>query len=105
MAARATFALKSGEWFRHVRFVIFAPDSHAQPCWVLTPGDLSGVINELREKIRGKMEGAKLLGVFSTGIVTFMLGTLIDTKKITELAEGPFLIFAAALAFLLATLL
>src|SRR5215470_13962288 len=32
MAARATFALKSGEWFRRVRFVIFAPDSHAQPC-------------------------------------------------------------------------
>src|SRR5258708_31074010 len=32
MAASATFALKSGEWFRRVRFVIFAPDSHAQPC-------------------------------------------------------------------------
>jgi hypothetical protein len=73
--------------------------------WVLTPGDASSVINELKEKIRGKMEGAKLLGVFSTGIVTFMLGTLIDTKKIADLAEGQFLIFAAALAFLLATLL
>src|SRR5260370_39696182 len=32
MAASATFALKSGKWFRRVRFVIFAPDSHAQPC-------------------------------------------------------------------------
>src|SRR5882757_9440934 len=32
MAASATFALKSGEWFRRVRFVIFAPDSHAKPC-------------------------------------------------------------------------
>src|SRR5258708_611254 len=32
MAASATFDLKSGEWFRRVRFVIFAPDSHAQPC-------------------------------------------------------------------------
>src|SRR5258707_14045502 len=32
MAASATFALKSGEWFRRVRFVIFAPGSHAQPC-------------------------------------------------------------------------
>ena len=32
IAARATLALKSGEWFRRVRFVILAPDSHAQPC-------------------------------------------------------------------------
>ena len=29
MAARATFALKAGEWFRRARFFIFAPDSQA----------------------------------------------------------------------------
>jgi hypothetical protein len=29
-AARATFALKAGVWFRRARFFIFAPDSQAQ---------------------------------------------------------------------------
>jgi hypothetical protein len=66
---------------------------------------VSGVINELKEKIRGKMEGAKLLGAFSTGILSFVLGMLIDTKKLADLGQGRFLIFAAALTFLLATLL
>jgi hypothetical protein len=32
MAANATFALKAGEWFRRVRFVIVSPDSRVQPC-------------------------------------------------------------------------
>jgi phosphohistidine phosphatase SixA len=73
--------------------------------WVLTPGDVSGVIDELKEKIRGKMEGAKLLGAFSTAILSFILGTLIDTKKLADLGQGRFLIFAAALTFLVATLL
>jgi hypothetical protein len=46
--------------------------------WGLLPGDVSGVINELKDKIQGKMEGAKLFGAFSTGILSFTLGTLID---------------------------
>jgi DNA (cytosine-5)-methyltransferase 1 len=31
MAANATLALKAGEWFRRVRFVIVSPDSRVQP--------------------------------------------------------------------------
>jgi len=73
--------------------------------WVLTPGDTSAVLDELKEKIRGKMDGAKLLGAFSTGVLSFILGALIDTQKLAALGRGQSLIYSAALAFLLATLL
>lgn len=82
-----------------------AAGRHAVLRWVLTPGDTSEVIKELKEKIRGKMEGAKLLGAFSTGILTFILGTMGDTDKLAKLGQGRFLIFAAALALLLSILL
>jgi phosphohistidine phosphatase SixA len=75
--------------------------------WVLTPVHVSGTdpLTELKEKISGKMEGAKLLGTFTTAILGFMLNTLIDKTKISDLGPyGPVLV-AAALAFFLAILL
>jgi phosphohistidine phosphatase SixA len=56
--------------------------------WVLTPADPTAKddsLAELKEKIRGKMEGAKLLGTFIAAVLGFVLGTLVDETKLEAL--------------------
>ena len=48
------------------------------------------------------MEGAKLLGTFSTAILGFMLNTLIDSTKLHAVGAYQPVLFGAALAFFLA---
>lgn len=48
--------------------------------WAIGP-DQKEVIEELRAKIRSKMDTAKFLGVFITGLVTFVLSKRIDALK------------------------
>jgi phosphohistidine phosphatase SixA len=73
--------------------------------WALTPRDRDAekTLTELKEKIRGKMEGAKLLGAVITGALGFTLGMLIDDAKL-DAVEGYYLavLYASVLAFLLA---
>ena len=94
-----------------------ATDRRAVLRWVLTPSERSAsgkdaapavkdALAELKEKIRGKMEGAKLLGTFSTAILGFMLGTLIDKTKLENVAyHYQLVLLAAALALFLSILL
>jgi phosphohistidine phosphatase SixA len=94
-----------------------ATDTRAVLRWVLTPSERSASENGsapagneamagLTEKIRGKMEGAKLLGTFSTAILGFMLSTLIDKTKLDNVAyHYQLVLLAAALALFLSILL
>jgi len=71
--------------------------------WVLTPSDTRDRTSaELKDKIRGKMEGAKILGVFATAVLGFMLNALLDAKKLEPMRDWKFGVYAAAVAFFLA---
>jgi phosphohistidine phosphatase SixA len=89
-------------WYRPSRRLVKTP---AALRWALTPRDpaAEGALTELKDKIRGKMEGAKLLGAVITGALGFTLGMLLDDAKL-DAVEGPYLgvLYAAVLAFLLA---
>jgi len=53
---------------------------HHDLLWTIGPGEQS-TINDLREKIRSKMDSAKFLGTFITALATFVLGKRFDATK------------------------
>jgi hypothetical protein len=98
LCLRFANGIRPRRWWRPHRLAV---DKPAILRWVLTPRDVSGeaALAELKDKIRGKMEGAKLLGTFSTAVLGFMLNTLIDTMKLQVVGVYQPVLFAAALAF------
>jgi hypothetical protein len=79
------------------------------PRWVLSPSD-PAAIADLRDKIKSKMDVAKLLGGFLTVVLGFLLATLADEKKVEFLNEQiwtvglAFLLFFASIVLYLATM-
>ena len=67
-------AWKSGEWFRRVRFVILAPDSHAQPC------ALSG-----RDSTHRTVRNC---GAVSPAFIAEALGTVARAHGMTDIAKA-----------------
>jgi phosphohistidine phosphatase SixA len=60
--------------------------SRGHLCWVLSPYD-EGAINDIKEKIKSKMEIAKLLSVFITTGLAFLLGSIVDEAKMRYLGD------------------
>jgi phosphohistidine phosphatase SixA len=55
--------------------------------WVVSPRD-DQVIKDLREKIKSKMEVAKLLSGFITAGLGFLLASLVDPNRVNALGDG-----------------
>jgi hypothetical protein len=53
---------------------------HRDVLWTIGPSERA-TIDDLREKIRSKMDTAKFLGTFITALVTFVLGKRFDATK------------------------
>jgi len=82
--------------------------------WVLTPSidaakkKLEEDLKELKEKIKSKMEIAKLLGVAITTVLAFLLGYLVDETKVAGLRNywgAELALRLSTVAFLIATAL
>lgn len=67
--------------------------------WVLSPRD-DKALEEIKEKIKYKMEIAKLLSVFITTALGFLLSTLIDPDSMGDLAEVRWALIGAIVAFI-----
>jgi phosphohistidine phosphatase SixA len=72
--------------------------------WTIAPDD-SQALAEVREKIRSKMDAAKVLGGFITALITFVLAQFLqhtavnDATWVLRLITGALLFFAAGLYF------
>lgn len=83
--------------------------THGRLRWVLSPYDPEA-IDEIKEKIRSKMDIAKVLSVFITTALTILLGLLVDQEKVDYIGNHLWSIyvsaglFFAAVALYLATL-
>jgi hypothetical protein len=66
--------------------------------WVLSPTD-NKVVNELRDKIKSKMDVAKLLSGFITVGVGFLLTSLVDDQRIGFLGPGVWAAYVSAALF------
>lgn len=69
--------------------------------WGLAPSD-DDTLAELTEKIRSKMEGAKLLGAFIIAMLGFLLTTFTDENKFPEETEFQVGLYISAAFFFLA---
>jgi len=85
-------------------------DRHELPpaclCWTISPSNPEAVL-ELKEKIRSKMDVAKLLSSFLGAGLSFLLGTMVNSVAVRELgghmvafAIGSFGLLAALALFL-----
>lgn len=72
--------------------------------WVLSPSD-EEAIREIKEKIKYKMEIAKLLSVFITTALGFLLGTLIDENKMKYLCKYEWALYGSVISFMFAIVL
>ncbi len=54
--------------------------------WTLAPDD-SGALKEVADKVKGKMESAKLLSAVITLVLTALLGVLLDTDRWKKLVD------------------
>lgn len=61
-------------------------DSRGRLRWVISPRD-EQVIKDLQEKIRSKMDVAKLLSGFITAGLGFLLASLVDTGRVEALGD------------------
>jgi phosphohistidine phosphatase SixA len=76
-------------------------NSKCQLRWVLSPSD-DKAIEELKEKIKSKMDIAKLLSAFITTALGFLLSSLIDQNKMNYICEYKWALYTSAGLFLAA---
>jgi phosphohistidine phosphatase SixA len=67
--------------------------------WVLSPHN-EDAINDIKEKIKSKMEIAKLLSVFITTGLAFLLGSIVDKAKVDYLGDYIWALYFSAGLFL-----
>jgi phosphohistidine phosphatase SixA len=66
--------------------------------WILSPTD-SESAREIREKIKSKMDIAKLLSVFITGSLSFLLSSLIDKQRMDSIGDHAWALNTSAVLF------
>jgi hypothetical protein len=66
--------------------------------WVISPSD-DQAIADLKDKIKSKMDTAKLLGGFITAVLGFLLASLVDEKKMGFLAGYEWALYVSAGTF------
>lgn len=74
-------------------------NSKGQLRWVLSPSD-DKAMEELKEKIKSKMDIAKLLSAFITTALGFLLGSLIDENKMKYIGEYKWALYTSAGLFI-----
>jgi phosphohistidine phosphatase SixA len=96
------FALDDVGWlkrlYKYLRWVLsigLLKRSYGHLCWVLSPSS-EAAMEEIKGKIRSKMEIAKLLSVFITTALGFLLGSLIDQQKMDYLSENQWAFYVSA---------
>jgi phosphohistidine phosphatase SixA len=67
--------------------------------WVLSPHN-EEAINDIKDKIKSKMEIAKLLSVFITTGLAFLLGSIVDKAKVDYLGDYIWALYISAGLFL-----
>jgi phosphohistidine phosphatase SixA len=63
--------------------------------WVLSPSD-DKAIKDIRDKIKSKMDTAKLLGGFVTAVLGFLLASLVDQSKMEYLGDYKWAFYVSA---------
>ena len=66
--------------------------------WAISPTD-DEVIKDLKDKIKSKMDTAKLLGGFITAVLGFLLASLVDKNKMDYLAGYEWALYVSAALF------
>jgi hypothetical protein len=80
---------------------VFDGHSKGQLRWVLSPSD-DKAMEDLKEKIKSKMDIAKLLSAFITTALGFLLSSLIDKDKMDYICEYKWALYTSAGSFLTA---